>query len=451
MSKISSIRIDIPTRIRLRRRLLPPARFYVPVVALIAFAAAACGGGLSRSESQGVGASQTPTPQSESQGAGAAQTPTTQSESQGAGGAQTPTAQSVSSTVEVSGQGDAARAEPLKNENGPDLVGLQEWFNSDPTTIGELVALNRVVLVDFWTYTCINCIRTFPFLKQWHGKYEDRGLTILGVHSPEFEFEKVASNVLAAVERYEMKYPVAQDNNMATWNAFGNRFWPAKYLFDTDGEIIYTHFGEGDYIETEAAIRAALEEAGYDVSDIPLGADEGPQRDPAARRMTRELYGGYARNYSYSGVYAGQPEYYEGPDRVVSYEDAVPHDDNRWYLQGEWRNEREAIVHARRTESLEDYLALKFIARSVNVVISPVAPEPFEVVIEIDERPLESNEAGGDIAWDDEGRSIIRVVEAREYRIVELDEFGEHELKLSSNSPNFAIFAFTFGINTKGA
>ncbi len=147
----------------------------------------------------------------------------------------------------------------------PDFTGTQRWFNTPDATklsLPALTAQRRVVLIDFWTYTCINCIRTLPYLKAWDAKYRDKGLTIVGVHTPEFAFEKRADNVAAAIRQNGLRYPVAQDNDFATWNAWGNQYWPAKYLVDADGQVRYTHFGEGDYKETEAAIRALLAEAG---------------------------------------------------------------------------------------------------------------------------------------------------------------------------------------------
>ena len=335
-----------------------------------------------------------------------------------------------------------------------EVTGLGRWFNSEPFTIADQLAQGRIVLIDFWTYTCINCIRTLPFLQDWHAKYADRGLVILGVHTPEFEFEYDPVNVAEAIERLDVAWPVAQDNEFATWRAFGNRFWPAKYLFGPGGEVIYRHFGEGRYAETERRIRDALTAAGHDVRDIPAGAEE-PQRDSAAREQTRELYGGYARNYAQNGLYAAQDEYYGGPDREQFYTDidtsAVRRVHHQWYLQGLWRNEREAVVHARATGALEDYFAFLFRARSVNVVLNPPRDEPFEVVIEIDGRPLRPGEAGADVVFDADGRSLIRVDEPRHYAIVELPEWGEHDLKLASNSDNFAIFALTFGNYLEGA
>jgi thiol-disulfide isomerase/thioredoxin len=149
-------------------------------------------------------------------------------------------------------------------------ASLKMRSNSEPTTIEAELELGNIVLVDFWTYTCINCLRTMPHLKAWYEKYADHGLTILGVHTPEFEFEKDTDNVLEAVDRIGVRWPVAQDNNKRTWRRFGNHYWPAKYLFSPEHEIVYTHIGEGDYAETELAIREQLVAAGHDISDVPF-------------------------------------------------------------------------------------------------------------------------------------------------------------------------------------
>ncbi|SVD97854.1 uncharacterized protein METZ01_LOCUS450708, partial [marine metagenome] len=150
----------------------------------------------------------------------------------------------------------------------PEIKGIKAWINNEPLTIEEL--RGNVVLVDFWTYSCVNCIRTFPALKQWHAKYADDGLVIIGVHSPEFEFEKDYDNVLKATQDNGITWPVAQDNDFETWDNYSNRFWPAKYLIDKDGLVQYTHFGEGAYDETEKQIRDLLIDAGASLSDTPL-------------------------------------------------------------------------------------------------------------------------------------------------------------------------------------
>lgn len=359
------------------------------------------------------------------------------------------------------GEGGAAPSGVVPSSNAtsaghtvlaPELEGLSGWLNSPSLTLAALRRQGRVVLIDFWTYTCVNCQRTLPFLRQWDEKYAVRGLTIIGVHTPEFDFEHDPTNVAAAVAAAGIHYAVAQDNEMKTWNAFHNNVWPAKYLIGADGRIRYTHLGEGDYDATEQAIRAALTDAGFGVSDIATGGIAAPAIDPTATVMTRELYGGYERNYATNGVYAAQRDYYAGPDLTHDYVDPGQHRPNQWYLQGRWRNEAQAVVHARSTEQLEDYLALRFTARSVNVVMHPgAAGRPYDVVVEVDGEPLAANAAGADVHFDALGRSVVTVDEPRMYSVVLLPAVGEHELKLRSNSEDCAIYALTFGVYTRGA
>ncbi|MDY7806591.1 thioredoxin family protein [Burkholderia stagnalis] len=142
----------------------------------------------------------------------------------------------------------------------PELAGIERWHNSAPQKLSEL--RGKVVLVDFWTYSCINCIHTIPYVNEWYRKYRDQGLVVIGVHTPEYPFERDARNVADALGRFGIRYPVAQDNRYDTWNAYGNRYWPALYLVDANGRVVYTRFGEGQYEKTEAAIREALAQAG---------------------------------------------------------------------------------------------------------------------------------------------------------------------------------------------
>ena len=151
----------------------------------------------------------------------------------------------------------AAIAGPLKNSiPAPEFTGIEKWLNSEPLTMQQL--RGKVVLVDFWTYTCINCINTLPHVKSWHQKYKDQGLVVVGVHTPEYPFERNTDNVKTAIKRFDLRFPVAQDNRYATWGAYNNQFWPAFYLIDKKGQVVYTHFGEGQYAQTEAAIQALL-------------------------------------------------------------------------------------------------------------------------------------------------------------------------------------------------
>ncbi|MCY4654569.1 MAG: redoxin domain-containing protein, partial [Dehalococcoidia bacterium] len=164
----------------------------------------------------------------------------------------------------------------MEYPSAPDLRQTGGWINSEPFTLDEAQEEGKVVLIDFWTYTCINCIRTLPYVREWHDKYADHGLVILGVHTPEFAFEHEYDNVVEAAGKFELEYPIVQDNEFGTWRAFNNRYWPAKYLIDHNGKIRYNHFGEGAYDETEMKIREILEEAGVDVSSVAVGSDPGP-------------------------------------------------------------------------------------------------------------------------------------------------------------------------------
>ncbi|MBB3212700.1 thiol-disulfide isomerase/thioredoxin [Herbaspirillum sp. Sphag1AN] len=143
-----------------------------------------------------------------------------------------------------------------KSVAAPEFVGIDKWLNSEPLSMAQL--RGKVVLVDFWTYTCINCINTLPYVKAWHQKYKDQGLVVIGVHTPEFPFERNTDNVKAAIKRFDLTYPVAQDNRYATWSAYNNQYWPALYLIDKKGQVVYTHFGEGQYSQTEMTIKNLL-------------------------------------------------------------------------------------------------------------------------------------------------------------------------------------------------
>ena len=349
-----------------------------------------------------------------------------------------------------------ASNQPVGGEVGdlaPEFQGISNWINSQPLTMAEL--RGQLVLIDIWTYTCVNCIRTLPYLKEWYAKYADKGLVIVGVHSPEFEFEKVTENVVRSAGEYGLGWPIAQDNDFHTWRAYNNRFWPAKYLVDQHGTVQYRHFGEGAYDETEQQIRMLLEKAGADLSGVETSSTEAPKVDPQAyvgdesTRITREIYGGYQRNASPQGIYVAHDSYYQGPNMVTTYVDPGDHQNQFMYLQGTWLNGFEELKHARETQNYEDYIALKFAATSVNAVFAHEGDDPFEVRVTIDGRPLTEEEAGADLMISN-GRSFVTVTVDRMYELVALPEFSTHELKLSSNSPDFAFFAFTFGAYDQG-
>ena len=335
--------------------------------------------------------------------------------------------------------------------------GISAWINSDPLTLEQL--RGKVVLVDFWTYTCVNCIRTFPYLKLWHSRYADDGLVILGIHTPEFEFEKNYTNVLEATEQNGIAWPVAMDNDFATWKSYNNRYWPAKYLIDRDGVIRYTHFGEGKYAETEEEIRALLAEAGADLSD-DLELPEDQKLDPTflgtiGAEVTPELYAGYNRNVLsiMSGIfpYVSQETYYLSADSVGVFTAPEELDPHQIFFHGTWEVSEEHVRHARRTQNFDDYLALQYSAKSVNAVLTATSSEPYQVRITLDGQYLTEENRGADIQFDADGRSYIQVDQPRLYEIIDSPAYTQgKELRMSSNSDNFGLFAFTFGIYADG-
>ena len=356
----------------------------------------------------------------------------------------------------------------------PAIEGIDAWLNTETELqIAELAAEGNVVLVDFWTYTCINCIRTLPYLRDWWAQYEDDGLVILGIHTPEFEFEKDYQNVADAIETHGVGWPVAQDNNMTTWRNFENRYWPAKYLYNVRGEMIYSHFGEGAYAETEERIRNALVEAGADLSDDPFNAPQDQARDPAfqsARQsgraaVTPELYAGWHRNFLTARAgrrpYVAQQEYFDAivhaegrtEHTIATIDVTVPQDiqPHAMYFQGQWSVEPERIRHARVTENLEDYLALSYAAKSVNAVLTSDSGEPYRVVITVDGAMMTPENAGEDVQWDDDGASYVLVDEPRMYGLVDNPQYlPQSILTMRSNSDDFGLFAFTFGVYAEG-
>jgi cytochrome c biogenesis protein CcdA/thiol-disulfide isomerase/thioredoxin len=310
----------------------------------------------------------------------------------------------------------------------PEFTQTQQWFNTaggEGLSIEELTGDGRVVLIDFWTYTCINCIRTLPYLKEWDSTYRDEGLTIVGVHSPEFAFEKDASNVEAAIADYGLDYPVVQDNELGTWNAFGNQYWPAKYLIDAGGKVRYTHFGEGEYETTEQAIRTLLAEAGE--SGLGSGAEaEAERADPGV--TTPETYFGALRAEGFvNGPINLGPHDFGGGSRPAD----LPPD----YLayRGEWEISRESGTAGPRAA-----IDVRFGARRVFCVLgSPGEPRRLRVLL--DGRPIADELAGEDVEG---GEATIS--EQRLYRLVELPGAERHTLTLEPE-PGIEGYAFTFG------
>lgn len=317
----------------------------------------------------------------------------------------------------------------------PELRGITGWINTEPFKLADF--RGKVVLVDFWTYSCVNCLRTLPYLKEWQAKYASRGLVIVGVHTPEFDFEKDTSNVRKAVRKEGVTWAVAQDNDYATWNAYGNRYWPRKYLADAKGVVRYDHIGEGAYVETEQWIRKLLTGAGYNVSDIPLGAGERPT--PRAS-MTREIYAGTQWLFGdYLGNAAARRQ-----GGVGDYVDRGGHQNGKFYLHGRWADGPESVRVADATAADPAHVALTYTAKGANVVARSGADGPVMLEALLDGKPVPREAAGDDITYDAEGRSLLVVDTARMYNVIRKSPDGAHELRLVSTTPGFTLYTFTF-------
>jgi len=312
---------------------------------------------------------------------------------------------------------------PLKGQNikAPALIEGGEWVNSEPLVLKDLQG--RVVLIDFWTYTCINCIRTLPYLKSWHEKYKDDGLVIIGVHTPEFEFEKNPDNLKAAINDYELSYPIMQDNDYSTWKAYRNRYWPAKYLIDKDGYIRYTHFGEGAYDETEKVIQMLLSETGSAINeDI-----NNPEYE--VNTATPELYLGYKRLHSFSSpedVVTGNFSDYSLPTFFPP---------NTFSFIGHVNITEEYSAPQKATR-----LVLKFDAKEVFMVAATDSEGVGEIKVTLDGNEISTENSGEDLE-----NGILKIQEKRLYDIVDLDTRDSHTLELEFNTSNIQVFTFTFG------
>ena len=317
----------------------------------------------------------------------------------------------------------------------PELDG-GEWLNSIPLSTSMLRGMP--VLVDFWDYSCVNCIRTLPYLREWHRRYEPLGLRVIGVHAPEFSFAREARDVRKAVSSFDLKYPIVLDNEYKIMQAFSNRAWPAKFLIDAEGFIRYHHLGERGYAETEHMIQKLLREV---KPEAPLPPPMDPVRDadgPGAvcYMATPEVYMGYARGRF------GNPHGIL-PDKGHLYRDIGPHAEGYTYLQGTW------VVSPEFTACLNGpggpgRATVRYTSKEVNLVMNPLQENPARVLLFQDGQPLQREEWGADVMADDQGNAVVVVTEPRMYGLVNNREFGSRELTLVTESLGLAMYAFTF-------
>ncbi|HQQ69819.1 MAG TPA: thioredoxin family protein, partial [Alicycliphilus sp.] len=326
------------------------------------------------------------------------------------------------------------RAAPLPDEGAaPSLDGATQWLNSAPLTAAQL--RGKVVLVDFWTYSCINCLRTLPYVKAWAEKYRDQGLVVVGVHAPEFAFERKPSNVEKAVKDLGIAYPVALDNQYAIWRAFGNRYWPAHYFIDAKGHIRHHHFGEGDYAESERVIQQLLREAGAPQMAqglIDVRAQGVQQAADMADVRSPETYLGYERAEHFASMPAAVP------DRATAYATPAHLGLNAWGLTGRWTVGPESAT----LDGASGRIAYRFHARDLHLVLGPGPngkPVRFKVFID-GQAPGAAH--GTDVAADGSGT----VTEQRLYQLIrQSGDIAERSFSIEFLDPGVSAYAFTFG------
>jgi thiol-disulfide isomerase/thioredoxin len=310
------------------------------------------------------------------------------------------------------------------------------WFNSSPLSFRQL--RGRVVLVDFWDYSCVNCIRTLPYVQAWHERYGNKGLTVIGVHTPEFTFAQYESNVERGVREFGLTYPIVVDSDREIWKAFANRYWPTKYLLDKDGYLRYAHFGEGAYRETEEAIRELLKEIYPSLVFPPLmepvRAED--QAGAVCYRPSSELYLGHVRGRmgNEGGFKADSIADYTLPDELQ---------EERFYAKGQWASTAEYLESAGEGEHS---IVLKYEGSGVNLVMAAPRGNSCEVTIRQDGKPLRRTQKTSETrfrAMNGGEESYVVVQQARMYSLLDNLDFGGHVLELSCPA-GVAAFAFTF-------
>ena len=316
-------------------------------------------------------------------------------------------------------------------KKAPKLVGISEYINTLPDELQEKIE-QSVVLYDFWTYSCINCIRTLPFITSWDEKYADQGLLIIGIHSPEFEFEKDVTNVKSAVAKYGIKYPVVLDNEKKTWKAFENNYWPRKYIADHEGYIRYDHIGEGGYQETEKVIQRLLKERSDSIG-MEMALDEELVQIKEFEHSwirTPELYFGY--NFATGRNQLGSPEGFK-PNQDVTYSIPELTQLHHFYLDGTWKN----LEGSMQLVSNSGSIVLPYSGKEVNIVTDGEA----NLRINIDGVIVNPSIAGKDV--DTNGQ--VHVHDPGLYNIVQTYTPEEHTLEIFVETPGFQIYTFTFG------
>ena len=328
--------------------------------------------------------------------------------------------------------------------------GNTGWINSEPLTPDAL--RGKVVLVDFWEYTCINCLKELPYVRAWYDRYKQYGFVVIGVHTPEFGFSGDNANVAAAVKRLQITWPVVVDGQSTIWQRYHNAYWPHEFLANPEGQIVLDHVGEGDYPSTEEKIQSLIR-AQHPDAQLPkpmslLASDSYTEPGAVCYPQTPEVYVGLWR--SPDAALGNREGYHRG--EVVDYHDSGRnHYDGFVYLQGPWFNAEQAMVHARVDTAANDHLDLRYHALQVVSVLKPEDGKPITVYVEQDGKPLAQQDAGSDIRYGADGRSFIVVDAPRAYELVMNRHFGHHDLALRPVEYGLGVYSFAFESCAVGA
>jgi thiol-disulfide isomerase/thioredoxin len=316
----------------------------------------------------------------------------------------------------------------------PNFQGISAWINSNPLNISKL--RGKVVLVDFWTYSCINCIRTIPFLNALQSVYGNDGLVIVGVSTPEFGFEHNYSNVYNAVQRFGIGYPVALDNNYSTWDAYNNHYWPADYIVNKNGEIVYESFGESptSFNQTQAIVRSLLESAGY---SLPPSITNVTDALNFSQAISPEMYFGWQELESGRTNYFGNLQGFS-PDNTSYYSFTNISQTDTIYLSGAWYNAPDSMI----AESNDSKIFIVYRAKDVNVVASGNGGES-NITVLLNGTVPSQDYLGSDVKILT-GGAVAEINTSRLYNLVSAPSYGVHELEINA-SPGFRIYTFTFG------
>lgn len=334
----------------------------------------------------------------------------------------------VASVLIAAGSNPSAISGPVDTSHLPDdgpapALLAKGWINTPPLTTADLHG--KVVLYDIWTYSCINCVRTFPYIRSWYDRYKANGLVVVGVHSPEFDFEKMHGNVDKAVKHLDVTWPVALDDDMTIWNEFKNLYWPADYVADRTGHLRYSHFGEGDYENTENVLRALLGVP----ANAPRATLDAKPETASRGEINPETYLGTQR--SEIGTQAGL-QVYPAIGKLVPPNVA---------LEGPWNGAAEKVTSGAPGSDI----AAGVRAQSVNLVMAPADGKPKVAIVTIDGAPVPANLRGADVHVDGTGRTVVTVSRSDMYRLVQGPGVEQHQLHVIAEQPGLEAYAFTFG------